>query len=73
MAIEEIEQLRLERGARAVGVEFGEERVLRFLQHDRRVEPCAEPLGQRGFARADRALRSRCSETARRPDDIIAP
>ena len=56
MAVEQVEQLRLQRGAGTVGVEIGEERILGFFQHDRRVEPCAKPLGERGFARADRAF-----------------
>ena len=56
MTVEEIEELRLQRGAGPVGVEIGEERILGFFQHDRRVEPRAEPLGERGLARADRAF-----------------
>ena len=56
MAVEQIEELRLQRGAGTVGVEVGEKRILGFFEHDRRVEPCAEPLGERGLARADRAF-----------------
>src|SRR2546423_15481987 len=47
---------RLQRGAVTVRVEIGEKRILAFLQQDRRVEPRAETLRQRGFARADRAF-----------------
>ena len=43
-------------GARAAGVEISEERVLRFLQHDRRIESRAEAFGQRGFACTDRSF-----------------
>ena len=56
MAVEQVEELRLQRGAGPVGVEVGEKRILGFLEHDRGVEPRAEPLGQRGLARADRSF-----------------
>ena len=56
VSVEQVEQLRLERRARTVGVEIGEKRIVGFLKHDRSVEPRAEPLRQRGFSRADRAL-----------------
>src|SRR4029077_13577316 len=56
VAVEEVEELRLERAAGAVGVEVGEERGLHFLQHDRGVEPRAEALRHSGFARADRSF-----------------
>ena len=54
VAVEQVEELRLQRRAGTVGVEVGEERILGFFEHDRRVEARAEPLGQRGLARADR-------------------
>ena len=54
--VQQIEELCLERGAGFVGVEVGEKRVLGFLQHDRGIEPRAEPLGERGFTGADRPL-----------------
>ena len=56
MAVEQIEELRLQRGAGPVGVEVGEERILGVFEDERRVEPRAEPLGQRRFARADRSF-----------------
>ena len=56
MAVQQIEELRLQRGAGLVGVEVGEKRIVGFLEHDRRVEPRAEPLGERGLARADRSF-----------------
>ena len=56
VAVEQIKELRLERGARTVGVEIGEERVFHFLEHDRGVEARAETLRQSGFARADRSF-----------------
>ena len=40
----------------ASGVEVGEERILRFVEHHRRVEPRAETIGQRGLADAERSL-----------------
>ena len=56
MAVEQVEELGLQRGAGPVGVEVGEKRILGFLEHDRRVEARAEPLGQRGLAGADRTF-----------------
>ena len=56
MAVQQIEELGLQRGAGPVGVEVGEKRIVGFLEHDRRIEPRAESFGQRGFARADRSL-----------------
>ena len=56
MSVEQIEQLGLQRGARTVRVEVGEEWILRLLEHDSRVETRAEPLGQRRFAGADRTF-----------------
>ena len=53
MASEQVEELGLERGAGPAGVEIGEERIVGVFEHDRRVEPRAEPLGQRGLADAD--------------------
>ena len=47
VAIEQVEELRLQRRAGAVGVEVGEKRILGVLEHDRGVEPRRQPLGQR--------------------------
>ena len=66
MTVQQIEELRLQGGARPVGVEVGEKRVLGFLQHDGGIETRAEAFGECGFACADRSLRSRCGGTARR-------
>ena len=54
MPVQQIEQLRLQGGAGPVGVEIGEERILRFLQDDGGIETSAEPFGECGFACADR-------------------
>ena len=56
MAIEQVEELRLQRSARAIRVEIREERIVHFLEHDCRIEPGAEPFGERGLARTDRAF-----------------
>src|SRR6185369_7824134 len=56
MAREREEQLGLERGAGAPGVEVGEERVVPLFDHHRRIEPRAEAIGQRRLADAGRAL-----------------
>jgi hypothetical protein len=50
VAVEQEEQLRLEGGARLVGVEVGQERVVRFLQDRRRIDVRGQPLGQRRLA-----------------------
>jgi len=73
VAVQQIEQLCLQRGTGTIGVEIGEERILCFLQHDGRVEACAKPFGQCGFARADRAFDRDVAKLQGGPDDIIAP
>src|SRR5262249_60819320 len=50
------EELRLQRGARPIRVEVGEERILGFLEDDAGVEARAESLRKRGLARADRSF-----------------
>ena len=72
MAVEQIEELRLQRGAGTVGVEIGEKRILGFFEDDRRVEPRAEPFGQRGLARADGPFDRDVTELQGGADDIIA-
>ena len=47
---------RLERGARPLGVEVGEEGVLEILEHQRRVEARGQPLGERRGADSGRPL-----------------
>ena len=56
MALEQIEELRLQGRARTIGVEVREERILGVLEHERGVEAGGEPLGKSGFARADRSF-----------------
>ena len=56
MAVEQIEQLRLQRRAGTPRVEIDEERILGFFQHSCGVEPRRQPLGERRLARADRAF-----------------
>ena len=56
MTAEREEQLRLKRGAGAARVEVAEKGILRLVEHDRRVEPSSEPIRQRRFADAERAL-----------------
>ena len=60
---ERVEELRLERGAGAAGVEIGEERILGIVEDDRGVEPGAEPLGQRPSCRGRSGRRWRDSGT----------
>ena len=50
------EELRLEPGARPAGVEVGEKRIVGLVEHDRRIEPRAEPVGQRRLAHAQRTF-----------------
>src|SRR5204862_4294715 len=54
-------------------VEVGEERIVGFLQHDRRVEPRAQTLRQGGFAGADRTFYRDVAERQCGANDIIAP
>ena len=56
MAVEEIEELRLQRRAGTVGVEVAEKWVLHFFQHDRGVQSSAEALRECGLARANRSF-----------------
>jgi hypothetical protein len=56
MAVQEIEELRLERSPGPIGIEIGEERVVGIFEHDGRVDARAEPFGERGFAGADRSF-----------------
>ena len=49
-------QLRLQRSARPVAVEVAEERILRFFENERGVEPRREPLRECRFACADRTF-----------------
>ncbi len=72
MAAEEIEQLRLQRRARPIGVEVGEERIVGFFEDGGGIEPRREPFGQRGLAGTDRAF-NRDVAKLQGPDDIIAP
>ncbi len=72
MAIQQIEQLRLQRRAGAIGVEVGEERIVGFLEDGGGIQPRREPFGQRGFAGTDRAF-NRDVAKLQGPDDIIAP
>ena len=53
MPVQQVEELRLQRRARAPAVEVGEERILAFLEHRGRVEPRRETFGERGLADAD--------------------
>ena len=55
-----------------VGVEIGEKGILGFLQHDGGVEACAEALGERGLACADRPFDRDVAERQGGADDIIA-
>ena len=72
MPVEQIEELGLQRGAGAIGVEVGEKRILGFFEDERGVEARAEPLGQRRFAGADRTFDRDVAEVQGDPDDIIA-
>ena len=50
------EELRLERGAGTISVEIRQERVVGVVQHDRRVEARAKPIGQQRFSDAGWSL-----------------
>ena len=53
---QQVEELRLQRGAGSVRVEVGDEGIVGLLEDDRRVEARAEARGQRRFADADGAF-----------------
>ena len=72
MAIEEVEQLRLQRGAGTIGVEVGKKWIVGFLEHDGRVEPCAEPFGERRLPCTDGPFNRDVTELQGGSDDIIA-
>ena len=56
MAVEQVEQLRLQRRAGPLGVEVGEERILGVFEDRRAVDSAGQPLGQPRLADADRAF-----------------
>jgi hypothetical protein len=56
VAVEQIEQLRLQRGAGAAGVEVGKKRILRVLEHGGSVEPRRHTLGESGLPDAEWAF-----------------
>ena len=72
MAIEQVKELRLKRGARTIGVEVGEKGIVASLR-----APAWRRAACQGVRRAPSCprrsvLQPRCSESARRHDDIIA-
>jgi O-succinylbenzoate synthase len=50
VARERVEELRLKSGAASAGVEIRQERILRVVPDDLRVEPGRETLGEHGFS-----------------------
>jgi hypothetical protein len=58
MPVQQVEQLRLKRGAGAFGVEVGEKRVVGVFEDGRGIEARREPFGQYGFADPDGAFNS---------------
>ena len=53
MACQRVEELRLERGAGAARLSVGEERIVGFVEDDRRIEAGAETIGEPRLADAD--------------------
>jgi hypothetical protein len=53
VTIDQKEQLRLQRGARTIGVEVGKKGIVGVFEDERGVEACAEPLCQRGLPGPD--------------------
>src|SRR5947199_163282 len=62
MPVEKIEELRLQRRARTIGVEVGEKGIVGLLEHDRRVEARAESFGERSLAGTDWSFNRDVSE-----------
>jgi hypothetical protein len=46
MAIQQVEELGLQRRTRTPRVEIGQKRILHLLEHERRIEPGSETLSQ---------------------------
>ena len=64
---EEVEQLRLEGGARPARIQIAEKGILRLVKDDRGVEPGAEPLRQRRLAHGERSFNRDVAEFQRGP------
>src|SRR6185503_18049981 len=62
MSGERVEQLGLESGAAAAGVEVGEKRIFRFVEHDGGIQARTQPFGKCRLAQADRPLDGEVSE-----------
>src|SRR5580693_4260919 len=62
MPVEREEKLDLEGGAFAPAVEVVQERIRGLVEHDRRVEPRAQPLGKRRLAQGQRAFDGQVAE-----------
>src|SRR5262249_3219198 len=73
MPREQIEELGLQRGAGAVGIEISDERILGFLEDDGGVETRTQTLGQRGLAGADGSFDGDGAETPAGPMISFAP
>jgi hypothetical protein len=71
MAIQQVEQLRLQGRARTLGIEISEKRIVGFFKHDRGVEPRAKPFGERSFAGTDGPFDGEGAERQGGLDDII--
>ena len=56
VSAQQVEQLRLQRRARAVCVEVGEKRIVLLFEDDRGIQALREVFGERRLADADRAL-----------------
>ena len=62
MAVQQVEELCLQSGARTVAIEIGEKRIFGLFENEGRVEPRRQPLCQRGFAGADRTFHREVAE-----------
>ena len=62
MAIEQVEELRLESCARTIAVEISEKGIVGVFEDEGCVEPRRQPLCQRGFACADRTFHREVAE-----------
>src|SRR5678816_1165716 len=58
MPVEKVKELRLQRRARAAGVEVGEERIVGLFQHGCGIKTVCDPLRKRRLADTNRSFDS---------------
>src|SRR5678816_738723 len=70
MPVEKVKELRLQRRARAAGVEVGEERIVGLFQHGCGIKTVCDPLRKRRLAETNRSFDS---EVLKRHEGMCRP